>query len=141
MSEILLIIVSVNKLLKLYSRKRGEQMKLKVSYKHLKSSPAIQKTIENKIDHLRNYFHGDLNINWVCSVEDGVQKSEVHIHVPYNDFYAEAISPNIFNTIDDVIQKLDLQLEQEDKQWKEILHSKRHLKNTINKSKEKAEGL
>ena len=100
-------------------------MKLNISYKHLEPLPSIQERIEQKVEHLKKYFHGSMNVNWVCSIDNGMQKSEVHIHAAHNDFYAHAESRNLYKTFDTVIEKLEAQLQKRDNQIKNKIHQKR----------------
>lgn len=86
-------------------------MEVKISYRHLDSSPSVNAKIEEKMQHLKKFFHGKLDAHWVCSVDGHDQHtSEVQVNVDGDQFHAHAVDENLYNTLDIAIQKLESQM-------------------------------
>lgn len=99
-------------------------MKLNISYKHLEPLPSIQDRIEKKAKHLKKYFNGSINVNWVCSIDNGMQKSEIHVHADHTDFYASSESRNLYKTFDSAIEKIESQLQKRNDKIKNKIHQR-----------------
>jgi putative sigma-54 modulation protein len=96
---------------------------LKISYRHLDSSDSISSKIEEKIDHLKKYFSGKLEVHWVCSVDGHDQhKSEVQINVAGTRFHAHATDKNLYSTLDSVVAKLESQMRKKNEKLKDKIH-------------------
>lgn len=85
-------------------------MELKISYKHLESTPAIEEQIKNKASQLKKYFQGKMNVHWVCSTDKEVHTSEVKVTGSHFACHATAQAENLYKTFDDAIAKLEKQL-------------------------------
>ena len=98
-------------------------MDLKISYRHLEPSDSISAKIEEKVKHLKKYFQGKLNIDWVCSVEGHQQhKSEVNVTFGGMSFHAHAVDKNLYASLDLVIQKLEKQIQKKNEKLKNHIH-------------------
>jgi len=100
-------------------------MNLTISYRHLESTPAINKKIEDKANHLTKYFDTEFSVDWVCAVEGHVQKSEVNIHAGQDHFHAAAEDGNLYKTLDDVLQKLESQIRKKSSKNKKRMHAQK----------------
>lgn len=99
-------------------------MEVRISYRHLEKSPAVDEKIMEKLEHLKKYFKGKLNVSWVCSVDGHQQhKSEVNINMGQKNFHAHAIDKNLYNTLDMALNKLEKQIEKQDSKRKDKIHS------------------
>ena len=85
-------------------------MQIKISYKHIESSTAIDEITQKKSEKLKKYFHGKLNLNWNFSVEKQNQIAHCHLTGDHIDFYAEATTSSIYASIDQVVSQLDRQV-------------------------------
>jgi putative sigma-54 modulation protein len=98
-------------------------MEINISYRHLDSSPAVDAKIREKLEHLKKYFHGKMNVNWVCSVDGHQQhKSEVNINVGQNNFHANAVDKNLYNTLDMALNKIESQVRKKNEKVKDKIH-------------------
>ena len=91
-------------------------MNLNITYRHLDSTPSLDEKIKSKAEGLSKYFHGNLDIHWVCSVEDGRHISEVNVHSGKIYFHAKSESDTLYKTFDEVIHKLDAQIRKKKEQ-------------------------
>lgn len=98
-------------------------MKLNIAYKHLEPTPSIENKISEKADHLRKYFRGDVEVNWVCSVDKNFHRSEVNVHAGHNYFHAKAENSNLYKTMDEVIAKVERQVRRKNKKLNDKIHS------------------
>ena len=98
-------------------------MQLNISYKHLDSSEAIETQIKNKSSHLKKYFQGRLDVDWVCSIDGQEHKSEVHVHAGHFTFHAHASDKNLYHTLDMALHKIEKQLSKKNELLKDKIHS------------------
>ena len=85
-------------------------MQIKISYKHIESSTAIDEVTQKKSEKLKKYFRGKLNLNWIFSVEKQNQIAHCHLTGDHIDFYAEATTASLYTSIDQVVSQLDRQV-------------------------------
>ena len=85
-------------------------MIVKISYKHLESTPAINEMTERKSEKLKKYFKGKLNLNWNFTVEKKAQIAHCHLVGDHFEFFAEATTESIYSAIDEVISHLERQV-------------------------------
>ncbi len=99
-------------------------MNLKIAYRHLESTPSIEEKIEQKARKLKKYFNGKIDVDWTCSVESGQHISEVKVAGDQFTFHASSKDANLYHTFDNVINKLEKQLQKKKDQMKEKIHRK-----------------
>ena len=97
-------------------------MELKISYKHLESTPSIEEKIQKKAEKLKKYYHGKVHIDWICSVDSGVHTSEVTARGGNLDCHASASDDSLYKTFDEVVAKLERQISKKFDQVKEKIH-------------------
>lgn len=98
-------------------------MKLKISFKHLEHTPALDQRIREKSEKFEKYFQGNITVSWFCWVQDNVHWSEVKVHGPKFDFFAKASSDNLYKTFDLVSEKMERQFEKQKDQKRNKMHS------------------
>ena len=76
-----------------------EEMDVTISYRHLEPSPSIDEKINQKLDRLKKFFHGNFHVDWTCSVENNVHQSDVQIKGDHFAFHATASKDNLYKTI------------------------------------------
>ncbi len=101
-------------------------MNLKITFKHLDHTPALDERITEKSEKFKKYFQGNLNVHWFCWVQDGEHMAEVKIHGPKFDFFAKASADNMYKALDLVVDKMERQIEKQ----KDIKRNKMHDHNT-----------
>ena len=97
-------------------------MKLKISFKHLKHTPALDERIREKTEKLEKYFQGNTSVNWVCWVSENEHWAEIKVHGPKFDFFAKASADNMYKTLDLCVDKMERQIEKQ----KELKRNKLH---------------
>lgn len=85
-------------------------MNIKVTYKHLESTPSLDEITQTKSEKLRKYFNGDLNLHWSFTVEKKSHIAHCHLTGNHMDFFAEATTDSIYSSIDEVISHLERQV-------------------------------
>lgn len=108
-------------------------MKLKISFKHLKHTPALDERIKEKSEKLEKYFEGNTSVEWVCWVHGDEHWAEIKVHGPKFDFFAKGCSDNMYKSLDVCIDKMERQVVKKKAMFKNKIHaslSPKHL--TIN---------
>jgi len=105
-------------------------MELKISYRHIESSQHIETTIKNKIEKLKKYFQGKMNVDWICSLDGSMHTSDVTISGDHFNYHAKAENDNLYKTFDDILPKLVKQLKKRKEQTRGIIHKNSRLKDS-----------
>jgi putative sigma-54 modulation protein len=101
-------------------------MKITISFKNLKHTPALDLRIKEKSAHLNKFFEEEsTRINWVCYVKEGVHYAEVSLHGLHKDYHATAKADNLYKTFDLAVSKLEKQLAKKKDKVKNKLHKNR----------------
>ncbi len=98
-------------------------MKLKISFKHLKHTPALDERIKEKSEKLDKYFEGNTNVSWVCWVSGDEHWAEIKVHGPKFDFFAKACSENMYKSLDLCIEKMERQFDRQKDLYKNKIHN------------------
>lgn len=107
-------------------------MKLKISFKHLEHTPALDHRIAEKSEHFEKYFQGNISVHWTCWVHNDEHWAEVKVHGPKFDFFAKASADNMYKSLDLVVEKVEKQFAKQkdlkrNKLHKEPYGSPKHL--------------
>ncbi len=97
-------------------------MKLKISFKHLDHTPALDQRITEKSEHFEKYFHGNISVHWLCWVHNDEHWAEVKIHGPKFDFFAKASADNMYKSLDLVVEKAERQFEKQKDMSRNKIH-------------------
>ena len=100
-------------------------MKLKISFKHLDHTPALDERIKEKTEKLEKYFEGNLKVEWTCWVHEDKHWADVKVHGPKFDFFAKASADNMYKSLDLVIEKIERQMDKQKEVMKNKLHHDR----------------
>ncbi len=85
-------------------------MNIKVNGRHLDVTPAIRSYSEDKIKKFEKYLPDIAEVIVTLSVEKYRHKAEVLIRVNGNMIQAESVTEEIYASIDEVIDKLEIQV-------------------------------
>lgn len=99
-------------------------MDVKISYRHMESTPSLDEKINKKVSKLKKYFHGKMSVEWICSVEGDNHYSDVTVSGDHFSYHATAKEDSLYKTIDGAVHKLERQLEKKSAQVKEKIHRK-----------------
>lgn len=85
-------------------------MNINVSARNYKVSDRLEENIEKKIEKLSKYFQDDVNANVVVSKFKDAAKLEATINAKQAVFRAEAVSDNVYEALDEVLDRLSSQM-------------------------------
>jgi putative sigma-54 modulation protein len=87
-------------------------MNLKITFRHMEHTKSIDGRIREKLEKLvKKHFSLNANVDWTCLVEHDQHIASVNIVDHGHDFHAKASSDNMYKTIDQVIGKIEKQIE------------------------------
>ncbi len=98
-------------------------MKLKITFKHLEHTPALDQRIKEKTQRFEKFFQGNINIQWICWVKDDKHWAEMKVHGPKFDFFAKAFADNMYKSLDLVVEKMERQIEKQKDMMRDKLHN------------------
>ncbi len=90
-------------------------MNLTISGHHLEVTPALRSYVTNKLDRISRHFDQVVDIKVILTVEnlrekERRQRAECNIHVKGNDLFAESAHSDLYAAVDDLVDKLDRQV-------------------------------
>jgi putative sigma-54 modulation protein len=97
-------------------------MKLKISFKHLEHTPALDQRIREKSEKFEKYFQGNTTVQWFCWVQNDEHWAEIKVHGPKFEFFAKASADNMYKCFDLVVEKMERQIEKQ----KDLKRNKMH---------------
>jgi len=90
--------------------KKGASMQINISGHHLDVTEAIRQYSTDKLSKIKHHFDQLININMILGIEKNLQIAEATIHVSGAELFAKAESPDMYASIDLLINKLDAQI-------------------------------
>ncbi len=85
-------------------------MQINISGHHVEVTDALKSYVNSKMEKLQRHSDHVNHIKVTLSVEKQRQKAEAHTHVAGSDISAQAEKPDMYASIDALIDKLDRQL-------------------------------
>lgn len=98
-------------------------MKLKITFKHLDHTPALDERIREKSEKFEKYFQGNTTVQWFCWVHNDEHWAEIKVHGPKFNFFAKACADNMYKSLDLVVDKMERQVEKQKDQKRNKMHS------------------
>lgn len=90
-------------------------MEVRVTFRHMDSSEALKERCAEKSDKIKKYLHHPTHVTWTLDVNKDEHKAHVHVTGKDVDFNAEAVSGDMYSSIDESMRKLEEQLQR----WKD----------------------
>jgi len=104
-------------------------MKVKISFKQLGHTQALDEMIQKKSQKLEKYFEGHFNVDWVCWCDDKQSHwAEVKVHGHSFDFCAKVSTDSLYKTLDQVLEKIDKQMNKHKKKLRNKIHNNSSIK-------------
>ena len=101
-------------------------MKVTTSFKNFDHYKRLEAKIHKVSDKLTKYYKNNMEISWVCQkIEDGSYYCEVKLLTPFHSFYAKYKGEDIFESLHQLVSKLEKQLCKTLDKTKTRIHSKR----------------
>ena len=98
-------------------------MNIKISFKHLDHTPALDERIREKSEKLEKFFGGNFDVHWTCWVDEKqVQWAEMKIVGQPHECFAKASSDNMYKAFDLVTEKIERQLEKQKSKMRNRVH-------------------
>lgn len=86
-------------------------MQLEITFRHLEHTPALDEKIREKVARIAKKMSPEAHYHWTSWVENEDHISTLAIKDHNKDFFAKAISDDLYKTIDLAIKKIENQLD------------------------------
>ena len=100
-------------------------MKVHMTFKHMDATEALKNAVNEKSDRLQKFVGADTELQWVRGVAGGSHLAYPHVTGPHLDLFAQARTPDMYTSIDEVAVKIDKQLKKKKEITKDHLHRDR----------------
>ena len=98
-------------------------MNVKITFKHLEHTPALDERIQEKSEKLEKFFGGNFNVHWTCWCDEkGMHWAEVKVFGHPQECFAKAHADNLYMALNDVIEKVERQMEKQKSKLRNRLH-------------------
>lgn len=87
-------------------------MNLEITFRHMEHTESIDEKIRQKLEKFgRKHLSGNAVVKWTCIVEHNEHAASVHVSDRGHEMHVKASSDSMYKTIDQVISKLEAQIE------------------------------
>lgn len=87
-------------------------MNLEITFRHMEHTESIDEKIRQKLERLaRKHLSDNATVKWTCLVEHDEHVASVHVTDKGRDIHVKAGSDSMYKTIDQVITKLEAQVQ------------------------------
>jgi len=88
-------------------------MTLNFTFKKVEPTEALKQYVEKKIDKFQKYISYPMDVHAILSVDKAYHHAEITLHAEHRPLVAVAKSKNLYESIDQVVHKLEAQLKKE----------------------------
>ncbi|MBP9673691.1 MAG: ribosome-associated translation inhibitor RaiA [Bacteriovoracaceae bacterium] len=99
-------------------------MNIKINFKHLDHTEALDSMIRKKSSKLEKFLPADFDVSWTCMVQGGEHHSELHVSAQGHTYHAKGSNDDLYKTFDDVLEKVETQIKKRKEQDKDHIHQK-----------------
>ncbi len=109
-------------------------MILNMSFKHIEPQESVKRYATTKSEKLKKFFRGKISVTWNFTKEK--QDWIAHCHLVGNrmDYFSETAAPDLYSSIDLVIDKINKQVKRHKEIVKNHLHRGEHTAESSNDS-------
>jgi len=85
-------------------------MQVSITGHHVDLTDALRDYVNEKLARLERHFDKVMDVHVILTVEKLNQKAEATMHLSGNDIHAEAVTEDMYASIDGLVDKLDRQI-------------------------------
>lgn len=100
-------------------------MKIDLTFKHMDATEALKNHVNEKSERLKKFVSEQTQCQWVFFVEADLHVAELHVVGPHIDFFAQSKTGDLYQSIDEAVDKLEKQLRKHKEIVKDHLHRQR----------------
>jgi putative sigma-54 modulation protein len=101
-------------------------MELRISFKQIDHSDALESYAQEKSGKLAKYFRGRISVTWTFSMEKQLQVAHCHLVGNNMDYFGQAETEDLYAAVDAAIDKIERQLRKHKEIVKDHLHRNGH---------------
>lgn len=94
-------------------------MQINISGTNVEITPALEEHINQKIQRIADHFSEITQAHVVMHIDDYRQAAEATLNIKGGKLYAEASSPDMYETINELYHKLDRQVKKHKEKMKD----------------------
>lgn len=100
-------------------------MKIHIKFKQMDATESIKTQVNEKSERLRKFVSDEAELHWILFVDADVHVAELRVQGPHMDYFAQAKTPDLYQSIDNVVDKVEKQLRKHKEIVKDHLHRNR----------------
>lgn len=100
-------------------------MQIHMTFKNMDATEALKSHAEAKSERLKKFLPESTDFEWIFFVEADNHVADLRVVGPHIDYFAQAKTSDMYQSIDDVVDKLEKQLRKHKEIVKDHLHRNR----------------
>ena len=100
-------------------------MQINLTGHHVELTDSLRNYVNEKMSKLERHFDKVSNAHVILSVEKDSHKAEATVHMSGNDIFAVSQEPDMYASIDSMVDKLDRQVKKHKEKITNHLHHKK----------------
>jgi putative sigma-54 modulation protein len=100
-------------------------MKIHMTFKHMDATDALKRHTNEKSERLKRFISEATECSWVFYVDADVHVADLRVTGPHIDHFAQAKTPDMYQSIEECVTKLEKQLRKRKEIVKDHLHRNR----------------
>lgn len=100
-------------------------MHIHMTFKHMDATEALKTHVNEKSERLRKFIGENVECTWIFFIEADDHVADLRVHGPHIDYFAQAKTGDLYQSIDEAVTKIEKQLRKHKEIVKDHLHRNR----------------
>lgn len=100
-------------------------MQIHMTFKHMDATESLKSAVNSRSDKLKRFLATDAELHWVFYLEADTHVADLRIQAPHLDLFAQSKTDDLYESIEEVSDKIEKLLIKNKEITKDHLHRKR----------------
>lgn len=100
-------------------------MEIHMAFRQMDATDALKNHVNDKTEKLKKFLSNVTHLNWIFYVSGDEHVADLRVQGPHVDFFAQSKTPDMYQSIDDVVSKIEKQLRKHKEILKDHIHRNR----------------
>ena len=97
-------------------------MKIHMTFKHMDATDALKNHVNDRSEKLKKFVGEATDVNWIFYIEADNHVADLTVQGPHVDLFAQAKTGDMYQSIDEAVDKIEKQLRKQKEIVKDHLH-------------------
>jgi putative sigma-54 modulation protein len=100
-------------------------MQIHMTFRQMDATESLKQHVTDKTERLKKFVPDQVEAHWVFYVEADIHVADLRVQGPHIDYFGQAKTTDLYQSIDDVVEKVEKQLRKHKEIVKDHLHRNR----------------